>query len=591
MKSKKISLAFVFMMVLVTFASTIFAVTGSIIDTTQKGSLTITTREQNNGSTATTTAPVISGVTYALYRVDTVDGTTVTTTAQAETAIASLSPVSTQTTAANTGVASFTNLDLGRYYAKVTDYPTGSSQVPESFLVNIPMTNVAGTGWIYNVTVEPKVKTARGNVVLTKQDANNNNAALSGVVFTVQVSTDNCATWTDYVPEGASTALTLTTGAAGTVSLNDYPITIGGNQAYYRFVETSVTNDEYVIDNSHLDYVYAQADGKSIVVHNGTAAAAATTGAITVTNEKPVLTKTVKNDDESYTTQASVSATDTVSFKVNATVPANMANMTTFTLVDTLPAGLKNRANVVVKGISGGTATTLTLDEDYTKSESGNALTVTLVPAEIKDYDSIEVTYDAELDMTNAVIGSAGNVSPVTLTYTNNVNTSGAQASTKTIQAQATVLTGGVKIHKVNASEESLDGAKFKIATSQANAVAGTFVKGTDGNDIEVTTATTTGLATINGLAYEDDGTARNYWLVETQAPTYTDGGETKAYTLLTAPVQVTVDGTSHNSEVKVVNRKPFELPLTGGIGTMIFVVVGAAFVIVSKTMKKEVKE
>ena len=182
MKSKKISLAFVFMMVLVTFASTVFAVTGSIIDTTQKGSLTITTREQNNGSTATTTAPVISGVTYALYRVDTVDGTTVTTTAQAETAIASLSPVSTQTTAANTGVASFTNLDLGRYYAKVTDYPTGSSQVPESFLVNIPMTNVAGTGWIYNVTVEPKVKTARGNVVLTKQDANNNNAALSGVV-------------------------------------------------------------------------------------------------------------------------------------------------------------------------------------------------------------------------------------------------------------------------------------------------------------------------------------------------------------------------------------------------------------------------
>ena len=41
MKSKKISLAFVFMIVLVTFASTIFAVTGSIIDTTQKGSLTI----------------------------------------------------------------------------------------------------------------------------------------------------------------------------------------------------------------------------------------------------------------------------------------------------------------------------------------------------------------------------------------------------------------------------------------------------------------------------------------------------------------------------------------------------------------------
>ena len=87
MKSKKISLAFVFMIVLVTFASTIFAVTGSIIDTTQKGSLTITTREQNNGSTATTDAPVIQGVEYTLYKVDDVDGTTVTTVAQAESAI------------------------------------------------------------------------------------------------------------------------------------------------------------------------------------------------------------------------------------------------------------------------------------------------------------------------------------------------------------------------------------------------------------------------------------------------------------------------------------------------------------------------
>ena len=591
MKSKKISLAFVFMMVLVTFASTVFAVTGSIIDTTQKGSLTITTREQNNGSTATTTATVISGVTYALYRVDTVDGTTVTTTAQAETAIASLSPVSTQTTAANTGVASFTNLDLGRYYAKVTDYPTGSSQVPESFLVNIPMTNVAGTGWIYNVTVEPKVKTARGNVVLTKQDANNNNAALSGVVFTVQVSTDNCATWTDYVPEGASTALTLTTGAAGTVSLNDYPITIGGQPAYFRFVEKSVPDTEYVIDNSHLDYVYAQADGKTIVVHaDGTSEAAAVEGTLTVTNEKPVVTKTVKNDDNSYTEQASASATDTISFNVNATVPSAIENMTTFTLKDELPDGLKDRTNVVVKGVSGTTKTTLATTA-YTKTEEGKVLTITFVPAQIKDYDAVEVTYDVKLDMTKAELGEDGNVNTATLNYTNKVNTDGTEATKKDITDEATVLTGGVKIHKVNASEESLDGAKFKIATSQANAVAGTFVKGTDGNDIEVTTATTTGLATINGLAYEDDGTARNYWLVETQAPTYTDGGETKAYTLLTAPVQVTVDGTSHNSEVKVVNRKPFELPLTGGIGTMIFVVVGAAFVIVSKTMKKEVKE
>ena len=64
MKKSKISLFVLLMVALVTVTGTVFAATGSIIDVAQKGSLTITTREQNNGSTATTDAPVIGGVEY-----------------------------------------------------------------------------------------------------------------------------------------------------------------------------------------------------------------------------------------------------------------------------------------------------------------------------------------------------------------------------------------------------------------------------------------------------------------------------------------------------------------------------------------------
>ena len=337
--------------------------------------------------------------------------------------------------------------------------------------------------------------------------------------------------------------------------------------------------------------MYAQADGKTIVVHaDGTSEAAAVEGALTVTNEKPVVTKTVKNDDNSYTEQASASATDTISFNVNATIPSAIENMTTFTLKDELPDGLKDRTNVVVKGVSGATKTTLATTA-YTKTEAGKVLTITFVPAQIKDYDAVEVTYDVKLDMTKAELGEDGNVNTATLNYTNKVNTDGTEATKKDITDEATVLTGGVKIHKVNAENTNLANAKFKIATTEANAKAGTFVKGTDGNDIEVTTGTN-GYAEINGLAYEDDGTARDYWLVETESPKYEENGETKAYMLLTAPVKVSVSGTSHTVDVRVVNRKPIDLPLTGGIGTAIFMVAGIVCIVIAKSIKKEeVKE
>lgn len=92
----------------------------------------------------------------------------------------------------------------------------------------------------------------------------------------------------------------------------------------------------------------------------------------------------------------------------------------------------------------------------------------------------------------------------------------------------------------------------------------------------------------IKGLAYNDDETARDYWLVETQAPTFEENGETKAYTLLSRPVKVSVSGTSHTVDVEVVNKKPINLPLTGGMGTIILTVLGIAFIVIAKSIKKE---
>ena len=204
----------------------------------------------------------------------------------------------------------------------------------------------------------------------------------------------------------------------------------------------------------------------------------------------------------------------------------------------------------------------------------------------MEDYTTLVITYTAKLDMTNATLGEDGNINTATLEYTNKVNTDGEQEDTNTTQDSSKVVTGGLNIKKINSEDELLDGAKFKIATTKENAQNGVFIKGTDGQDIEVTTVG--GYAQINGLEYNDDETSREYWLVETQAPTYVEEGETKSYTLLSEPQAVNVNGTSHTAEIEVENKKPITLPLTGGIGTVLFAVLGVGLIVAAKSIKKE---
>lgn len=577
MKNKKISLVLLMMLVVVTVTNTVLAATASLADTTKKGSVSITTLSQENGSTDTTP---LKDVKYALYRVDEVSGTAVTTVAQAETYIEGKTPVNELTTG-NNGKITFTNLDLGRYYAKVTHVPSGTADVPESFLVDVPMTNADGNGWVYDIDVQPKVQVALGNAVLTKTDIAGN--PIKGVVFKVQVSTEEDE-WVDYTSEGATSVLTLTTDDNGQVKLEDFPITYNEKAAKFRMVEISTPDEGYIIDNANLDYVYAQPNGKTVVVHaNGDEEPAAEVGQLTMVNEKPELTKKVGENKD----VKSASVTDTITFTVTAGVPSVIADMSVFTIKDTLPGGLAERTNVVVKGtIAEGTET---VDASaYTKTENDKELTLAFNPKKIAKYSAIIVTYDVKLDMDNVVLGTSGNVNVAELTYTNKVDVDGTSISTEAnaVENDAKVVTGGVKIHKVNADGANLAGAKFKIATTEANAKNGVFVQDNNG-DIEVTSQAD-GYAAINGLAYNDDETARDYWLVETQAPTYTENGETKAYTLLSAPVKVSVSGTSHTVDIEVINRKQTSLPLTGGMGTIILTVLGVAFIVIAKSIKKE---
>ena len=66
------------------------------------------------------------------------------------------------------------------------------------------------------------------------------------------------------------------------------------------------------------------------------------------------------------------------------------------------------------------------------------------------------------------------------------------------------------------------------------------------------------------------------YEIVEIEAPKYTDKGEVKSYQKLREPIKVKIDKDNQTVKLTVENNKSgWILPATGGIGTILFTVVG----------------
>lgn len=533
--------------------------------------------------------------------------------------------VTTTTTETDKGVAKKDGLALGLYLVVETKAPDKVTSPADPFLVSVPMTRIADndttnklTDWIYDVHVYPKNSTTYGQVTIEKKGytGGGTGVALEGVQFKLQKQ--NGADWTDITANDSNgSTYNLTTDINGKITI------AGLSQGEYRIFEDAYSNTSankgYILDAEYHTFT-VQKDGKIQV--DGNVSANAT---IQVANHRPDMKKEVYNGTE-WKQDAQYGVGDTVPYKITIEVPKNIDKLSTFTVTDT-PTGLTdNVSSIEVKDDT----TDLTKNTHYTVADNGNGFTITFTPAEMAAYagEKLVITYTATVS-NDAVVGGKGNSNNAKLTYTNKINThdSPAAPSTNTIEDSAVMYSFGIKVVKTAENgTTALPGVVFDLyreaKTGETPIVNAETVKKTGLDSTKSWILVKSGLTTnANGIIdTSDSNNATNYthglangdyYLVETKT---VDG-----YNLLTKPVKVKLDvtatttwqktnvydasgnlvkhgtvtkttftHTSNNGDAtktelavaKVVNRKGFTLPVTGGFGTLLFSGIGVLLVL-----------
>lgn len=528
------------------------------------------------------------------------------------------------------GQAKFEKMPVGVYLIVETNAPSQIVNKTANFLVSIPMVNEDRTGWNYDITVYPKNAAVYGGISLKKYGKNYNpdgsstEAPLGGAKFYLQRKEGNewVTVTAPTVSNGngtvdAETGL-LTTNNDGMINITDLA------PGTYRFIEYSAPQG-YIMDGQAA-YEFTIKNDKGVTIDDAYKDDTLK-DTIKVVNEKPSMEKQVKTGVDAYGKATDASVGDVVTWKVTAAVPSNVNKLAKYILTDTMSSALtwesETEANLTIATNPNvaleDTDYILTVPKDGTE---GGTWTIEFTTAGKEKLaagkvTSISVTFNTKLN-DKATVNKTGNLNDASLTYSNGFKGEGyptqPEPKDEVIKNEASVYTFGMKVEKVDGKDSTvkLQGAEFDLYLYNGSEENPTE-KELKYNGVKVGSYTTNkdGEITVSGLK---NGT---YYLVETKAPTYTvtENGETKTYSynLLKEPVKVVVavqyevntkttittdengnvttnkieskkyvggENDSGNYKVIIKNNKGFNLPTTGGFGTLLFSGIGVLLVV-----------
>ena len=500
-----------------------------------------------------------------------------------------------------------------------------------------------GEEWLYDVVVYPKNSTTTGDFTLKKYGVIGSDktsvVGLEGVQFKLEHLKDgivyNTATesvttnWVQIKPKattGTAQEEYFVTNGSGEISVNDL------KPGTYRFTEIGYADgkDNKYIINKNDQYVFVvNADGTTASIpatakHQSDYTVEGNT--VSVYNYVPDVNKQVKKGD-TWQKAADFNVGDKIDYKIEVTIPENIDRLKTFTVTDTPKNLTDDVASVKVK--NGNSEIDNTTNSVYTVNKSGaDGFAVNFVPGAMAAYKgkTLTITYTAVLNKT-AVSTTEGNSNTVKLDYSSSVKQNGDEGpdtDKKTVEDKAVVYTFGIHVDKRGdtATGTPLSGVKFnvykEVAAGTTDAVMGSAIGITDAVDKTKSFAkvviddtkldkTKYDLVTDNGVAKVDGLANGTYYLVETAT--------VNGYNLLSAPVKVEIKVTyakswtvvdtyedgklTHHRETTdveyfggtgapkdgfatttIINRKGFNLPTTGGFGTLLFSGIGVLLVL-----------
>lgn len=386
----------------------------------------------------------------------------------------------------------------------------------------------------------------------------------------------------------------------------------------------------------------------SLTVLNAVADSYATQGVLSIAmkhDNVPTVEKFIKEDTDDttaatpsplYRKGADHDIGDTVSFRLQATVPANVGDFKAYFMnfMDTLSKGFTYNADVKVYKVTSANVSNLTAEvaslsgkswatalaspTDYTVNVTTNSDSTTALHIALRDLvttngqgvrtakvdagDKIVVEYTAKLN-DSAVVGSAGNPNSVYLTYASDPKADDGGTPGRTPEDKVIDFTFQVEANKVKADGTALNNAGFTLYKKTNSADDKDFSEEVTGwkKVKEIAAASDKSAFSFVGL---DEGT---YKLVETTVPSGynkaddidfiivpTFAEDKKSITKLEIKDLAnkiigstdstdqnntkvfTVDLTAGKATTNVVNNSGKQLPSTGGMGTVLLYTAGA---------------
>lgn len=521
------------------------------------------------------------------------------------------------------GVIQLPDLPLGIYTVQETDAPDGYFVNPDVFEVEIPMTVNDGKDHLYDVHIYPKNEPNLGEVELEKVGVTNagDEELLDRIIFQLFVfekkDEDDEGEYVPYLTdEGEELKLTTENGKIGTDSLpagKYYFQEIGKDFEGLKEDSEEYKNlDKFLLNNNKIKFEitkekdeegneinvvkWEEEDGFVVLDEDGN---------VKVKNyERPEIEKDVEGVES-----IEIDREKEYVYNITITAPQDVQDYKVLGAWDKLDDRL-----TFVHGLDSETGEPLSslgkdgwivsskdgYEVEQNDIEHGTESDGTLrwnvkkdVIKKLTPGQTITITFTAKINPDAELVeGEDGIPNQAEIEFDNDKGEENDPGDDPDVPPTPPVIVtpseGGLKIIKVDKDDNSvlLPGAEFKLVhaedVEELGIEAGDVVNA-EGTIIKVNGESFDGL--LEGLITDDNGeihieglTPGNYELIETKAPTYEDeDGETHEYRLLTKPVSIEIRADQTDSlEVTVENSKSgWDLPGTGGIGTLIFTVIG----------------